>query len=88
MDDVNRFDFLAKVKINKLDCMFLCLFFEGQGGILKCTDVPTLCARDIARLNTHSWEAANFKPSKSYSAQLKVSNNVSNIEIMFEIFTF
>ena len=83
MDDVNRFDFLAKVKINKLDCMFLCLFFEGQG-----TDVPTLCARDIARLNTHSWEAANFKPSKSYSAQLKVSNNVSNIEIMFEIFTF
>jgi hypothetical protein len=40
VDDVNRFDFLAKVKINKLDCMFLCLFFEGQGGILKCTDVP------------------------------------------------
>ena len=36
----------------------------------------------------HSWDAANFKPSKSYSAQLKVSNNISNIEILFENFTF
>ena len=36
----------------------------------------------------HSWDAANFKPSKTYSARLKVSNNVSNIEILFENFTF
>ena len=42
MDDVNQFDFLANVKINKLDCMFLHLFFEGQGGILTCTDTKTL----------------------------------------------
>jgi hypothetical protein len=36
----------------------------------------------------HSWDTANFKPSKSYSTQLKVSNNISNIENLFENFTF
>ena len=47
-----------------------------------------ICVVESGGYSRHSWDAANFKLSKSYSAQLKVSNNISNIEILFENFTF